>query len=162
MLRLIKAALVAAIGLHALFYALQNIANLEQAHAALAYVFSNADHEAYPNTLFFALESPAMAWLGLGIVLVGEFATGLLGLKGGWDLFRTRNAAAAEFHAAKRAGVIAAALALLTWFGIFMTFGAAFFQMWQTQVGAGSMEGAFMYAMASAITMLFVCLTPDD
>lgn len=162
MLRIIKAALVATIGLHALFYALQNIANLSQAHGALLYVFSNADHESYPDTLFFALENPALAWVALGIVLLGEFATGIFGLWGGWDLFRARKADAAQFHAAKRAGIIAAGLALLTWFGLFMTFGAAFFQMWQTQVGGASMEGAFMYAMASAITMLFVCLTADD
>ncbi len=162
MIRIIKSALVAFIGLHALFYAIQNIANLEQAHGALLYVISLADHEVYPNTAFFALTDPAMAWGALGAVLIGEFAVGFFGLKGGWDLFRARKADASTFHAAKQGGVIAAGLALLTWFGLFMTFGAAFFQMWQTEVGAGSMNGAFMYGAASAIVMLFVSLTADD
>ena len=161
MIRLLKAALVATIGLHALFYALQNIANLDVAHASLLSVMSNEGHQVYPNTLFFAVSSPALAWVALGLVLIGEFAVALFGLKGGWDLFTVRGGTAEAFHAAKKAGIIAAGLALLVWFGLFMTFGAAFFQMWQTALGTGSMQGAFMYAMASAITMMFVCLTDD-
>ncbi|WP_052769021.1 DUF2165 family protein [Aurantiacibacter marinus] len=162
MIRIIKAALVAFIGLHALFYAIQNIANLAQAHGALLYVISLADHEVYPRTAFFALANPALAWFALGAVLIGEFAVSFFGIKGGWDLLRARTADPATFHAAKKAGIIAAGIALLTWFGLFMTFGAAFFQMWQTEVGTGSMEGAFMYGVASAVVMLFVCLTADD
>lgn len=161
MLRLVKATLVLFIGLHALFYALQNVANLSAAHGALVYVMSGADHEVYTNTIFLKLSYPAFAWAALGLVLAGEFAVAFFGIKGGLDLFKVRKGTNEEFHSAKNAGVIAAGLALLIWFGFFMTFGAAFFQMWQTQVGAGSMEGAFMYAMASAVTMLFVCLTGD-
>lgn len=161
MLRLLKVLLVLFIGLHALLYALQNLANLDQAHAAIGYVLSNAEHEVYPSTMFFAITSPALHWVALWIVIVGELAIGYFGIKGAWDLFRVRNDTAERFHTAKTAGVWAAGLALLVWFGFFMTFGAAFFQMWQTQVGTGSMEGAFMYSMASVITMLFVYLTGD-
>ncbi|GAA4642973.1 hypothetical protein GCM10023115_09330 [Pontixanthobacter gangjinensis] len=161
MLRIIKSLLVLFIGLHALFYALQNLANLSAAHQALGYVLSGADHEVYPNTLFFKLDSPMLSGLALMLVLIGEFAVAFFGIKGGWDLLKARGGTKEEFHAAKHAGLVAAGLALLVWFGFFMTFGAAFFQMWQTQVGTGSMNGAFMYAMASAITMLFVCLTDD-
>lgn len=161
MLRLVKATLVLLIGLHALFYALQNVANLSAAQGALVYVMSGADHEVYANTLFFKLQDPAIAWAALCLVLAGELAIAFFGIKGGVDLFKARKGTAQEFHSAKRAGIIAAGLALLVWFGFFMTFGAAFFQMWQTDVGTGSMEGAFMYAMASAITMLYVCLTED-
>lgn len=161
MIRLLKAALVALIGLQALFYGLQNIANIEGAHGAMVAVMSNTGHEIYPKTFFFAVSSPALAWAALGLVLVGEFGVGLFGLKGGWDLFAARGGSAEAFHAAKKAGVMTAGLALFVWFGLFMAFGAAFFQMWQTGPGSASMEGAFMYAMASAITMMFVCLTDD-
>jgi len=161
MVRLLKSALVLFIGLHALFYALQNIANIDAAHGALAYVLSGADHAAYPATMFFKTGNPLLAWAALAVVMAGELAVAFFGIKGGWDLFATRSGTAEEFHAAKRSGVIAAGLALLVWFGFFMSFGAAFFQMWQTPLGTGSMEGAFMYAMASAITMLFVSATDD-
>lgn len=161
MVRLLKATLVLFIGLHALFYALQNLANLSAAHGALVYVMGGADHEVYAKSIFLKLNDPLFAWAALGLVLSGELAVAFYGVKGGWDLFRARKGTNEEFHSAKQAGVMAAGLALLVWFGFFMTFGAAFFQMWQTQVGTGSMEGAFMYAMASVITMLFVCLTDD-
>jgi predicted small integral membrane protein len=161
MLRVIKILLVFLIGLHALIYALQNLANLDEAHAALGYVLSNTGHEVYPNTLFFSVANTSVHWIALGLVIVGELAIGALGIKGAWDMWAVRNDTAERFHAAKAYGVLAAGVALLVWFGFFMTFGAAFFQMWQTQVGAGSMEGAFMFSMASAITMMFVYLTGD-
>jgi predicted small integral membrane protein len=161
MLRILKVLLVLFIGLHALIYALQNVANLEAAHTALGYVLSNADHEVYSNTMFFAVANPMVHWVALWLVIVGELAVGALGIKGAWNMFTARNDTVEQFHAAKRNGVLAAGVALLVWFGFFMTFGAAFFQMWQTEIGAGSMEGAFMYSMASAITMMFVYLTGD-
>jgi predicted small integral membrane protein len=161
MLRIIKILLVLLIGLQALIYALQNLANLDQAHAAIGYVLSNTGHEVYPNTFFFSVTNPAVHWLVLTLVIVGELAIGAFGTKGAWDMWAARNDTAERFHAAKTYGVLAAGVALLVWFGFFMTFGAAFFQMWQTQVGTGSMEGAFMYSMASAITMMFVYLTGD-
>ncbi|MBW0145039.1 DUF2165 family protein [Sphingomicrobium clamense] len=161
MVRWIKIALVACIGLQALFYVLHNLANLGAAHGALSYVLSGADHVVYPDTAFFHVGNSTLAWLPLAMVFAGEFLVGIFGLKGAVRMFRARNAEAEVFHEAKRDGVIAAGLALLVWFGLFMTFGAAFFQMWQTEVGAGSMEGAFMYAVVSAVAMLFVCLTED-
>ena len=161
MLRILKILLVLFIGLHALIYALQNLANLDQAHAALGYVLSNEGHEVYPNSMFFAVTSPLIHWAALWLVIFGELAIGYFGTKGAWDMFAARKDSAEQFHAAKSNGVVAAALALLVWFGFFMTFGAAFFQMWQTELGAGSMEGSFMYAMASAITMMFVYVTQD-
>ncbi|MGI8704816.1 MAG: DUF2165 family protein [Sphingomicrobium sp.] len=161
MFRILKALLVLFIGLHALIYGLQNVANLSEAHAALGYVLSGADHEVYPHTLFFDVTNPAVHWVALALIIIGEAAIGYFGIKGAWDMIAARNGTAEEFHFAKRGGLWAAGIALLVWFGFFMTFGAAFFQMWQTEVGAGSMEGAFMYSMASAITMLFVYLTGD-
>lgn len=161
MLRILKILLVFAIGANGLFYALQNLANLDEAHAAVGYVMSNEGHEVYPDTMFFAVTNPVLHWVALWLVIVGEFAIGFFGIKGAWDMFGARSETAEQFHAAKSNGVVAAALALLVWFGFFMTFGAAFFQMWQTELGTGSMEGSFMYAMASAITMIFVYVTQD-
>ena len=40
--------------------------------------------------------------------------------------------------------------------GFFQVFGAALLQMWQSQVGIGSFEGAFMYHGASALVLLFL------
>ena len=162
MFRILKSLLVLAVGIHALIYALQNIANLEVAHAAISYVMSGADHQAYPDSLFFKSSSAILAWVALGIILLGEFAVAYFGIKGGWDLFAARKGSAEQFNAAKSGGHWAAGLALLTWFGLFGVVGGAFFQMWQTDAGDNSLRGAFFFALASAITILFVSLTPDD
>ena len=45
---------------------------------------------------------------------------------------------------------------MLVWFGLFGVIGSAFFQMWQTQVGTGSMNGAFQYFMYCAVTLVFL------
>jgi len=160
-MRLLKAFLVLSIGLHALFYVLQNLANLDVAVGAIGEVLSMTGQEVYPNTLFFAVTVPALHWAAAILVFALEFAVGFFGIKGGWDLFRARKLSQEEFHKAKRAGVWAAGLALAVWFGIFMTWGGAFFQMWQTQLGAGSLNGSFMYAVASAVVMFFVYSMPD-
>lgn len=96
--------------------------------------------------MFFNVDDPVVHWIALALVIIGELAIGFFGLKGAWEMFAARNGSVEQFPAAKSAGLWAAGLALLVWFGFFMTFGAAFFQMWQTELGAGSMEGAFMYS----------------
>tara|TARA_R110002124_G_C8959860_1_gene513969 strand:- start:800 stop:1285 length:486 start_codon:yes stop_codon:yes gene_type:complete len=161
MVRILKAMLVLSIGLHALFYVLQNIANFEAARSGVSYVLSMADHESYPDTLFFRVSNPALQLAAAITVFALEFAIGFFGIKGSWDLFRARGASAAEFAAAKRAGIIAAGLALFTWFGVFMTWGGAFFQMWQTEIGDGSLTGSFRFAAISAILILYICNTDD-
>lgn len=162
MFRILKCLLVFVIGVHALVYALQNFANLGQALGAIAYVMSGADNQAYPNTLFFNTASPTLAWMAFLLIIAGELSVAFFGLKGGWDMFAARNGSAKQFAVAKAGGLWAAGLALLTWFGLFGIVGGAFFQMWQTEAGDNSLRGAFFFAIASAITMLFVSLTPDD
>lgn len=161
MTRMLKSLLVLTVGLNGLFCALQNIANIDQAHASLAYVISGVDQKTYPRTLFFYSSSSALHWVALGFVLAGEFAVAFFGIKGAWDLFATRNRTAEQFQAAKTAGLYAGAFALLTWFGLFVAVGANFFQMWQTPMGSGSQDHASDFAALSAITILYVYLTPD-
>ncbi|MBC2778321.1 DUF2165 domain-containing protein [Parasphingopyxis marina] len=162
MIRILKSLLIMFVGLQALFYGLQNIANLEIAQAFVGGTLSLTGHESYPETMFFAITSPALHAVILWFIIACELAIGLLGIKGGWDLFAARNANPAAFQAAKRYGIASAGLALFLWFGLFMGVGGAFFQMWQTPAGIAALQGAFMYAMSSAIVLLFVCHTPDD
>jgi predicted small integral membrane protein len=161
MIRILKSCLVLTVGANALICAIQNIANLDEARGALAYVISGAGQETYKHTLFFYSSSPALAWLGLAVVLGGEFAVAWFGIKGAWNLFAVRNGTAKQFQAAKSAGLVAGLFALLTWFGLFLAIGANFFQMWQTPMGSNSQDHAFQFAAISALTILFVYLTPD-
>ena len=140
----------------ALIYALQNIANINAAHGALVYVLSGAGHEVYPETLFFKSSNTLLAWIALIIVLIGELLAGLFLLKGAVDMYKCSSGSSNEFNASKKLAEIGAGIGIIVWFGLFGVIGAAFFQMWQTEVGTGSMNGAFQYFISMAFTLLFI------
>ncbi|RUO20283.1 DUF2165 domain-containing protein [Aliidiomarina haloalkalitolerans] len=159
-LRTIKILLVAAIGFMCLFYALQNIANLDAAHGFVAAVFSNAGHEIYPNTFFFAIESSVIVWICLILIITLEALAGIVALAGAFAMLRARREEASLFNESKYFAYLGAGIALLVWFGLFTVLGGAFFQMWQTPLGGGSLEGSFQYLGSIALVTLFVSM-PD-
>jgi len=159
MLRWLKIVLVLCVALQGLFYALQNVANLDAARGFVAAVLTRAGQAAYPDTFAFGIQSPELIGAALWTVIVGELLVGLLGLKGAWDMARARGGGGA-FEQAKRYAILACGVALLVWFGLFLVVGGAFFQMWQTELGAASMAGAFQFSAMSGIVMLFVAM-PD-
>ena len=71
-------------------------------------------------------------------------------------MWRARHAQAEDFRAAQKLAEIGAGVGVLVWFGLFGVIGSAFFQMWQTQVGTGSMNGAFQFFVSCALTLLFL------
>jgi len=161
MIRLLKAELVFFGGLLCLFYAANNIANLQEAYGFVAYVLSMAGHEAYPNAFGPGITNSILVWLVLIIILVGEFAAGFLCLKGSWDLFRARKGSADDFNGAKTHAVLGLGIGVVVWFGLFMGIAGAYFQMWQTEAGTNAHNGAFQYAMALGMVMIFVNMKDD-
>jgi len=154
--RNIKIVLVSFVSLGALLWAIQNVVNLESAYQSVAYVTSNVDHVAYPKSLGPAITSPVLIWSALMIILIGEFATGLLAAKGAYDMYSHRRETTAEFNASKRFAVLGCGAAVIVWFGIFTVIGGAYFQMWQTEIGDASFTGALHYAIINAAILIFV------
>ena len=155
-IRYLKMVLLLCVSFQVLLIGIQNFANLDQAYASVAYVTSNVDHVAYPNSAFPALTSPFLIWMALGAILIGEFGGGFLSLKGTWDLFNNRNAPADEFNAAKTFGILGCGVIMVTFFGLFLDVGGVIFQMWQTQMGNSSWSGSFIYMGSTAFVLLFL------
>ena len=155
-IRILKIVLVVCVGLQALIYAIQNMVNLDAAFGAVAYVFSMADHVAYPDHLGPPVTWAPLVWLALCTIIVAETLVGVLCFKGAFDMWRARRDALTEFVRAKTSAILGCGLAMVVWIGLFMALGGAWFQMWQTEIGGGSLEGAFMYAMSSAAVLIFV------
>jgi predicted small integral membrane protein len=155
-IRVLKIVLVVCVGLQALIYAIQNLVNLDAAFGAVAYVFSMADHAAYPHHLGPPVTWAPLVWLALCTIIVGEALVGVLCLKGAIDMWRARSDAASVFARSKTSAVLGCGLAMVVWIGLFMALGGAWFQMWQTEIGIGSLEGAFMFAISSAVVLIFV------
>ncbi len=160
-IRHLKMIFVASISLMCLFYAAQNVANLDACYQAFAYVLGKTDHQVYPDSIFPAVQNPAVIWLMVTIVVTLEFAAGLLSAKGVWDLWGARKASAANFNGAKTYALIGCSVGIVVWLGLFAVFGGALFQMWQTEIGGGSMEDAFQFFVACAFIFLIVN-SPDE
>ena len=156
MIRYIKIAMVAAVSVFCLAYALQNVVNLEAAHWFVSYTTSMEGHESYPSHFGPAVTSSAFHWTMLWIIIALEFAAGLLAAKGAFDLFRARNASAEVFNSAKTYGITACGVGILIWFGLFSAIGGAYFQMWQTEAGAGALANATWFSIQLGIVWLLV------
>lgn len=155
-IRILKIVLVVCVGAQALFYAIQNVANLDAAYAAVAYVMSMADHAVYPQHFAPPVSWPPLVWAALAAVIFGESLAALLCGYGALSMWRARRAAAGVFRPASQMAVLGCGVAVVVWLGLFMAVGGAWFQMWQTEGGGNSLEGAFMYAVSSALVLLFV------
>lgn len=160
LLRYLKIDFVVLIALLCLFYAGQNVANLGACYWSFEYVMGLSDHGSYPNSFFPAITSPAIIWAVLIVVVGFEFAAGLFSAKGAWDMWGARNGSATEFNAAKKNALIGCSLGIIVWLGFFGVFGGALFQMWQTEVGKASMDGAFQFFVSCAVIFLITSL--DD
>ena len=160
-MRNIKIMFAVITSLMALIYVTQNVVNTSAAYQAIMYVMSGADHEVYPNSFGLKLSHPILGWIAITVIYLLEYAAGLLLAKGAWDMWRARGQDPGIFNASKKWAQIGAATGVLVWFGLFGVIGAAFFQMWQTEVGAGSMNGAFQYFVSCTLTLLVISL-PDD
>lgn len=155
-IRILKVVLVICVGLQAMLYALGNLFNLDGAFGAMAYVFSMVEHEYYPNPIVPPITWAPLVGVVLAVVIAAEATIGLLCFRGGLDMWKARRAEMASFADSRRFAILGCGLALVLWIGLFMAGGGALLQMWQTQLGSGSLEGAFMYALSSAVVLIFV------
>jgi len=154
--RSIKILFAALTGFLALVYVLQNFANLDAAYQSIMYVMSGADHTAYANTLFFKSTNSLLGWSAVVLVCAGELIAALLLLFGALQMWQNISASSEDFEQSLKYAEIGAATGVLVWLGFFGVLGGAFFQMWQTPIGDGSMRGAFQFFVTCAITLLYL------
>ena len=161
MIRLLKCSLAFFVALFCIFYALQNVVNIQAAYGFVALIASMEGHVAYPNHFGPAIGSPALVWVMLWIIIILEFTAGLLAAKGAWDMWGARDADAATFNAAKKFGIIGAVFAVVVWYGLFGAIGGPYFQMWQTEAGLNSVRDASQFAMLHGVIAIYLTMHDD-
>lgn len=144
-----------------LFYASNNVVNIHTAYQAVAYSTSRQDQHIYAHAFGPGFGQPWLVWLTLIGIIVLEYTAGFLSAKGLFDLWRKRKSSADVFNASKSFALWGAGTAIINWFGLFSVVGGAYFQIWQTQAGAGALEGAFYYTIFSAMVLFFVNMKDD-
>ncbi|SMQ74748.1 Predicted small integral membrane protein [Altererythrobacter xiamenensis] len=152
--RYLKSLFMVLLGLMALFYVGHNIINLSIAHQNIGYVLSQKDHAIYPANIMPAV-GDGPAWIVLAVIFVSEIAAGVVCLWGGWKLWSGRSDTAA-YASALNTAKIGCGLVIFTWFGLFNVFGGAAYNMWQTQIGHGSMSDAFTFAAFGFFVLIYL------
>ena len=159
--RYLKITFVGTLGAMALLYVIHNIMNIEQAYGAVGYVIGLEHNAVFSNNLLPAVSGsmvPAMAW----IIFSFEIATGLICLLGAWKLWQARNGNAASFDAAKRTAKLGAGLVVVIWFGFFGTIGGAGYQMWQSELGAGSLADSFKFSVWGLLVLIYISMKEGE
>jgi len=153
--RYLKTAFVAALGAMALLYVIHNIMNLEQAYGAVGYVLGLENNAVFVANILPAIGGPAvraLAW----VIFLFEIATGVICLWGAWRLWQARGADSAGFEAAKGTAKLGAGLAVIVWFGFFGVIGGAGYQMWQSEIGSGSLADAFKFSVWGLLVLIYL------
>jgi len=146
-MRVFKSLLVSLIGLTALMYALQNLADIGAMREQMDIAKSGNG-------------SPVASWTGFALIVACQLAIAAVALKGGWDLFAARKGTADEFKEAKTIAVWAGGLSLLSWFALSLMVGGGLFD-WGTESGDVALAKSFALGTTSALTILFVWGTRD-
>ena len=160
-IRYLKIVLVVLVGVQGLLYVAGNIANWSVGIQTVRYVLGMEGHEVYGNHIFPTVTHPALITIAFIIILAGEFLVGALCLIGAWHLWRMREESAGLFNSAKTYAILGAGTAMVVWFGGFIVIGGSLFQMWQTQIGAGSFDDSFVFAVIGGLVLIIVS-RPDD
>lgn len=158
-IRNLKIILVVFVGLTGILFVAGNIANWNKGLELVGYVLSMEGHEIYGSHIFPPITNSTLVTIAFLIILAGESLVGVLSFKGAWDLWRARKGSAKTFNASKTYSVLGTGMAIVVWFGGFMVIGGVLFQMWQTQIGAGSFHDAFRFAVMGGLVLLFVSNT---
>jgi len=154
--RILKIGLALFIALFCLFYATQNLFNLQSAHWFVSSTLAMEGHELYPGHFGPAINSPVLAWVALWVIIALEYLAGVLAIKGAWGLWQSRKEPSEVFQENKKYVMASAGVALCIWFGLFSAIGGAYFQMWQTEAGTGALQGSFWYFAGVALVALFI------
>ncbi len=156
LIRCLKAVLVAFVGLIGLLFVAGNTANWNAGRELVGYVLSQEGHEIYASHIVPSVTNSFLVTIAYLIILAGESLVGVLSLKGAWDLWSARKGSADAFNASKTYATLGTGMAMVVWFGGFIVIGGVLFQMWQTQIGAGSFKDAFVCAASGGLVLLFV------
>jgi predicted small integral membrane protein len=117
----------------------------------------------FPNNsgMWRAINSPTIHTLFYISIIAWESLTMILCWWGGIKLARNLKAPAAAFQQAKTIAIAALTLSLLMWFIAFLTIGAEWFLMWQSQTWNGQ-EAAFRMFTVVGIVLIFLSMKDEE
>ncbi|MEM6707590.1 MAG: DUF2165 domain-containing protein [Pseudomonadota bacterium] len=162
-LRLVKAAFVAAVALFALLVGLNNLIDYDSNFQFVRHVLSMDTTFEGNRLMNRALTAPWIHHTAYALIIAAELATAALTAWGAWALYRARHESAAAFARASTTATLGLALGIGLWLTGFLTIGAEWFLMWQSQSWNGQ-QAAFRFTMVLFAVLIFLHLpeTPSE
>ncbi len=155
-LRGAKTSLVLAVAFYYTLVVLNNTTDYASNHQFIRHVLMM--DSTFPNNsaMWRAINSPSIHTLFYVTIIAWESFTMILCWWGGIKLARNIKAPAATFQQTKNIAITGLTLSMLMWFVAFLTIGAEWFLMWQSQTWNGQ-EAAFrMFTVVGVVLLLLV------
>jgi predicted small integral membrane protein len=161
LLRVTKAAMVAAVALLFSIVAFGNITDYGTNFAFVQHVMSMDTLLPTTTITYRAVTSPALHHIAYNIIIATEILIALLCWLGALALLRTLRAPAEQFRRAKSLAIVGLALGFLLYQFGFITIGGEWFGMWMSQHWNGEPD-AFHYLMIMIVVLIFVTMPEGD
>jgi len=157
--RLAKLLLLAGVGFFYSLVVFNNLNDFDSNYQFVRHVLTM--DSTFPNNhgLWRALPSPAFHLAFFLTIIAWEAASTVLLWWGVLRLLIVFKRPASDFNAAKRIPVMALALSMMMWLVAFLSVGAEWFLMWQSQTWDGREEAFRMFAVVGLV--LLIMLQPD-
>ena len=158
--RFSKIALLAAVALFMGLIAFNNITDYGSNFDFVQHVLSMDTTFPGNQLKWRAIGTPAVHHVFYWTIIAWEALSGLGIAAGALALWRARRQSAAVFNATKSLAVGALTANLILWFTAFLTVGAEWFVMWQSQVWNGQAAATRMFTCVGLV--LLILKTPDS
>ena len=158
--RIIKACLVLQLGLFALLVAINNVTDYGSNFAFVQHVLS-MDTTFEGNALMWrSIDAPIVHHVFYMLIICAEFICGAICSYASLILFRSRENNQG-FEKAKALAAIGLCIGISLWFTGFMTVGAEWFLMWQSQIWNGQAAASRFIAMLF-FTLIFLFMPEEN
>ncbi|MBJ7537673.1 DUF2165 family protein [Marinomonas transparens] len=160
-LRMIKIVLVACVALFAALVAFNNVVDYGSNYAFVEHVLT-MDTTFEGNQLKYrAIHGSFLHHAFYWLIILSEVLVGVLCALGAWNMWRKRRADSKAFNTAKTLANLGLTLGVLLWFTGFMTIGAEWFLMWQSQIWNGQ-ASAFRFVVVLFLVLMFINQTEQE
>lgn len=154
-LRVIKLILVAQVGLFAFLVALNNVFDYDSNFNFVMHVMSMDTTFENNKLLWRAVTHQSVHHFAYWCIIFAEAITGILCFVGTYQLWLHRHSSKREFQRAKKLASIGLSLGITLWFTGFMTVGAEWFLMWQSDIWNGQ-DAAFKFIVFIFLVLLML------
>jgi predicted small integral membrane protein len=160
-LRICKAALVAAVAFFVTLVVFNNLTDYFSNYHFVEHVLSMDTTFPGNNGMWRAIRSADVDTVFYWGIIGWEIVTAVLCWWGTVDLSRTLKASSAVFNRAKNMAIAGLTVSLLQWFVAFISVGGEWFLMWQSKTWNGQ-EAAFRMFTCIGIVLIFLVIPDGD